>query len=253
MASLAAARFTVATYNIHKGFSQLARRMVIHELRDKLRGLAADILFLQEVLHTHDRHATRYRDWPGRPQHEYIADAFWHEVAYGRNAVYPHGHHGNALLSKLPILRHENRDVTVQRDERRGLLYCVLQSPHGGREIHTICVHLSLLEGQRQQQLALLCSMVDAEIPADAPLVIAGDFNDWRLRGHATLARCTGLVEVFVASRGHPARTFPARWPVVPLDRVYVRNVRVDQQQVLATRPWSHLSDHAPLVARITL
>jgi endonuclease/exonuclease/phosphatase family metal-dependent hydrolase len=31
-------RFTVATYNIHKGFTQLNRRMVIHELRDRLHG-----------------------------------------------------------------------------------------------------------------------------------------------------------------------------------------------------------------------
>src|ERR1700732_100266 len=46
---LKAMRFTVATYNIHKGFSHLGRRMVIHELREKLRGMAADILFLQEV------------------------------------------------------------------------------------------------------------------------------------------------------------------------------------------------------------
>ena len=37
-------RFTVATYNIHKGFSHMARRMVIHELRDRLHGLSADIL-----------------------------------------------------------------------------------------------------------------------------------------------------------------------------------------------------------------
>ena len=32
-------RFTIATYNIHKGFTQLNRRMVIHELRDRLVGL----------------------------------------------------------------------------------------------------------------------------------------------------------------------------------------------------------------------
>ena len=243
---------TVLTLNTHKGFGFFGRRFVLHELRDAVRAVSADIVFLQEVLGTHERHRQRHANWPEASHYEFLADEIWPQYAYGRNAVYPHGHHGNALLSKLPILRHENRDVTVHRDERRGLLHCVLQGPHGGGEIHTICVHLSLREGQRQQQLALLCSMVD-EIPADAPLVVAGDFNDWRLQGHATLARCAGLVEAFVASNGHPARTFPARWPVVPLDRVYVRNVRVDRQRVLATRPWSHLSDHAPLVARITL
>src|ERR1700719_1380649 len=85
--NIQAMRFTVATFNIHKGFSHLGRRMVIHELREKLRGMAADILFLQEVQGVHRRHAGRYRDWPLMPQHEFIADTVWHEVAYGRNAA----------------------------------------------------------------------------------------------------------------------------------------------------------------------
>ena len=75
-------RFTVATYNIHKGFSQIARKMVIHELKDRLHGLAADVLFLQEVQGVHQRHARRYRNWPGKPQHEFIADTVWHEIAH---------------------------------------------------------------------------------------------------------------------------------------------------------------------------
>ena len=92
-------KFSVATYNIHKGFSHLTRRMVIHELKEQLHGLEPDVLFLQEVQGVNHRHAWRYHDWPQRPQHEFIADTKWHEVAYGRNAVYRHGHHGNALLS----------------------------------------------------------------------------------------------------------------------------------------------------------
>src|SRR4051812_43484921 len=71
-------RFTIATYNIHKGFSHLNRRMVIHELREKLRTLNPDIVFLQEVQGVHERHVGRYHDWPGKPQHEFIADEVWH-------------------------------------------------------------------------------------------------------------------------------------------------------------------------------
>src|SRR4029450_9431684 len=78
-------RFTIATYNIHKGFTQFSRRMVIHEVRERLHGLSADILFLQEGLGPHTRHQHRSREWPGKPQHEFIADAKWHEVAYGKN------------------------------------------------------------------------------------------------------------------------------------------------------------------------
>ena len=52
---------------------------------------------------------------------------------------------------------------------------------------------------------------------------------------------------------GKPARTFPARLPLLPLDRIYVRNVKVHNPQVLTTRPWSHLSDHVPLSVEIEL
>jgi len=117
-------------------------------------------------------------------------------------------------------------------------------------EVHTICVHLGLLESHRRQQLSLLCDIIAAEVPDDVPLVVAGDFNDWRRRGHPLLARC-GLQEVFVQHRGTLARTFPARWPLLPVDRIYARNVRGIEPRVLSARPWSHLSDHAPLLARI--
>ena len=120
-------RFTVATYNIHKGFSQLNRRMVIHELKERLHGLDPDVLFLQEVVGGHERHALRYREWPVRPQHEFIADTLWQEVAYGKNAEYDHGHHGNALLSRFPIPRHENVDISAHQCESRGMLHCELK------------------------------------------------------------------------------------------------------------------------------
>jgi endonuclease/exonuclease/phosphatase family metal-dependent hydrolase len=244
---------TVLTLNTHKGFGFFGRRFMLHELRDAIRSVSADIVFLQEVLGTHEKHQRRHANWPDASHYEFLADEIWPQFAYGRNAVYPAGHHGNALLSKLPIVRHENRDVTVSREERRGLLHCVLKAPGRDVEIHTICVHLGLRDRQRRRQLELLCHMIDEAIPPDAPLIIAGDFNDWRLRGHAMLERCAGLREVFVAADGRPARTFPARCPVVPLDRLYVRNVRVEGREVLAARPWSHLSDHAPLVARLAL
>jgi endonuclease/exonuclease/phosphatase family metal-dependent hydrolase len=96
----------------------------------------------------------------------------------------------------------------------------------------------------------LLSDIVAREVPADAPLIVAGDFNDWRGRGHPLVAVC-GLREVFLEATGKLARTFPARWPLLPVDRIYVRNVRAGMPTVLSTRPWSHLSDHAPLSAGV--
>jgi len=244
--------FNVLTLNAHMGFNLFRRRFVLPELREAIRSVSADVVFLQEVLGEHAHYAQQHLNWPEGPQYEFLADTLWPQFAYGQNAVYPHGHHGNATLSKFPILRHENRDISVHGHEERGLLHCVLGLPGSSVEVHTICVHLGLLELHRQQQLALLCEILDAEVPADAPLIVAGDFNDWRRRGHPVLAHC-GLQEVFLQHHGALARTFPARWPLLPVDRIYVRNARSVEPRVLSSRPWSHLSDHAPLLVRIEL
>lgn len=241
--------FTVLTVNIHKGFTALNRRFILPELREAVRSVGADVVFLQEIHGTHEQHPLRYSDWPNMPQYEFLADSIWPQFAYGRNAVYPHGDHGNALLSKFQIVSYDNLDISQSGHENRGLLHCVLRLPGTGQEVHAICMHLGLREVHRQQQLRLLEQRI-REIPADAALVVAGDFNDWRQR--ADLSQ-SGLKEVFVQALGKPARTFPARLPLLPLDRIYVRNVKVHHPRVLNTRPWSHLSDHVPLSVEIEL
>ncbi len=241
--------FTVLTVNTHKGFTVFNRRFILPELRDAVRAVGADVVFLQEVLGSHSTYARRHPSWPEAPHYEFLADTMWVDFAYGRNAVYPEGHHGNALLSKFPITRFENRDVSISGRERRGLLHCVLSLPED-RVVHAVCVHLGLRESHRRKQFELLCHLIDDEVPADAPLVIAGDFNDWRERGHPRLSNC-GVREVFHSVSGQFARTFPARLPLLPLDRIYVRNVAVGHCEVLSMRPWSHLSDHAALSAHL--
>ncbi|MEO8152418.1 MAG: endonuclease/exonuclease/phosphatase family protein [Rhizobacter sp.] len=243
----------VLTVNTHKGFSFFNRKFILHELREAVRGVGADIVFLQEVMGTHALHSARHANWPEAPHYEFLADSIWSDFAYGRNAVYPSGHHGNAVLSKFPIERYENHDVSISGPEKRGLLHCVLRIPGRTQHLHAICVHLGLQEAHRRKQLELLLKIIDADIPPDAPLLIAGDFNDWRVRAHSVLNRCAGLREVFVHANGRAAKTFPARFPVLRLDRIYVRNAGIHKPMVLPNRPWSHLSDHAPLAAEITL
>lgn len=245
--------FKVLTVNTHKGFTAFNRRFMLHELREAVRVVGADVVFLQEVQGTHAKHSGRHANWPPTPHYEFLADTIWPQFAYGRNAVYPNGDHGNALLSKFPIVRFENRDVSISGPERRGLLHCVLRPPGHASEVHAICVHLGLQESHRNQQLELLCHMVDKEVPRDAPLLIAGDFNDWRRRAYRVLDRCAGLHEVFLRANGASAKTYPARFPLLSLDRIYVRNAKVHAPMVLPRRPWSHLSDHAPLAAEISL
>lgn len=245
--------FKVITLNAHKGFTFLNRRFILHELRAAVREVGAEMVFLQEVLGSHERHSARHANWPDNPQYEFLADTIWPQFAYGCNAVYPHGDHGNAVLSKFPIVHHANRDVSVGKPERRGLLHCILEIPGHDVQVHAICTHLGLRESHRQKQLELLSRMIENDIPPDAPLLVAGDFNDWRETASSVLARRAGLVEVFQQAGGRSPRTFPARYPLLALDRIYVRNVQVEQPVVLTGKPWSHLSDHAPLVVQITL
>ncbi len=244
--------FKLLTLNTHKGFNALNRRFVLHELREAVRKESADIVFLQEVLGSHEAHAVRQPDWPAAPQYEFLADSIWRDFAYGKNAVYTEGHHGNAVLSKFPIVRFDNHDVSVGTHEQRGLLHCVLRVPEAARDVHAICVHLGLRETHRRQQMQQLCALVQTQVPANAPLFVAGDFNDWSLRADRELRRC-GLREAFITECGRLARSFPVRWPLLKLDRIYFRNARVSRPRVLSAAPWSRLSDHAALTAEVML
>jgi endonuclease/exonuclease/phosphatase family metal-dependent hydrolase len=243
----------VATYNIRKGVSQFNRRTFVHELRDRLRAVDADIVFLQEVVGHHERHASRFHNWPERPQYEFLADDVWGEFAYGRNAIYNHGHHGNAIISRLPIVAAENQDVSSLPFESRGLLHCEVSIPENGTTLHCLCVHFALLEQGRRQQLHALIDRIVELVPEDAPLIVAGDFNDWRNRAGHRLAAELGLVEVFRDHRGRPARSFPSRLPLFRLDRIYVRGFSVYHAQVHHGHAWSRISDHAMLTARLSL
>ncbi|MCW5624286.1 MAG: endonuclease/exonuclease/phosphatase family protein [Burkholderiales bacterium] len=242
----------VVTFNIHKGFSQFQSRLMVHELRDHLRAVGADLVFLQEVQGLHEHFATRHPGWPAQPQYEFLADSIWSDFAYGRNAVYEHGHHGNAILSRFPILRWDNQDVSMSKLESRGLLHCEIEVPGWRQPLHCINVHLGLFAVWRRRQIDQLRERIERMVPPDAPLVIAGDFNDWTRRGGRSLVQGLALTEVFEQTRGRPARSFPARMPLLHLDRIYVRGFQVRIAHVHRGALFSKLSDHAALSALLT-
>ena len=243
----------VLTVNVHKGFTFFNRKFILPELREAVRNVGADVVFLQEVTGSHAHHGDKFHNYPDTPHYEFLADSIWPEFAYGRNSVYDKGDHGNAVMSKFPIVRFENHDISISGPERRGLLHCELQIPGRKVNVHAICVHLSLTQAHRTQQLDRLCQLVKKTVPVTAPLIVAGDFNDWRQAAGAQLAQGASLLEVFVQANGRAAKTFPARRPVLRLDRIYVRNAIGHAPVVLPDKPWSHLSDHAPLAAEIEI
>ncbi|PRC93573.1 endonuclease/exonuclease/phosphatase family protein [Solimicrobium silvestre] len=249
----------IATYNIHKGVSWFAQKPRIHDMRAALQSLDADLLFLQEVQGQHDRRAQRHEHWPSEGQHDYIAGDR-RQAAYGMNATYQHGHHGNALLSRYPILHYKNQDVSDHRFEERGILHCVVQMLE--KEVHCYVVHFGLFAAGRRRQTDLLIQSIHSGTPPDAPLIIAGDFNDWRNHLSEPLRQQLGVEEVFehlsIQRIGRPkqakaAMTFPVGAPFLPLDRIYVRGIQIKSAKVLQGSPWARLSDHAPLTADLEL
>jgi endonuclease/exonuclease/phosphatase family metal-dependent hydrolase len=240
----------VLTLNIHKGYSALNGRFMLHELKEAICEVGADLVFLQEVQGEHRGRAAREDRWPALAQYEFLADQVWKDFAYGKNAVFQHGHHGNALLSHYPIVQWKQVDVSTNIVEQRGFLHCEIEVPAAGR-VHGICVHLGLTAQSRRKQLARIASFVHTEVPASAPLIIAGDTNDWSGLPTREFAADLDLVDAYQHVRGRRARSYPSFAPVLSLDRIFVRGLGIVSAEVHSGGKWSDLSDHAALVANL--
>ena len=281
----------VVSYNIHKGRS-LAGRHSLNALRLGLHGIHADIMFLQEVQGRNEKHSAQHA------QHESLAAALHMQVAYGCNAVRDLTDHGNALLSRFPILDFENQDISDHRMEQRGLLHGRVDIH--GREVHCFVVHLGLFAGGRMRQIQLMADRINRLVPDHLPILIAGDFNDWKDELAPMFVQQLGVYEVFANApvtrgevprlrdsvrrlgevlRGDPPRglgkglqqrpnqlgmdgtycplpppkTFPSKFPMLRLDRIYQRGFAVRSARVLRGKPWTQLSDHSPIVAELEL
>lgn len=269
-------KLRVATYNIHKGVTGIRGRPRIHEVRMALQAMDADVVFLQEVQDRNER-LRNHHAYPKTTQLEFLCATGYEHRAYGMNCVYPHGHHGNAILSRHRIGNFTNHDVSDHALEKRGLLHAVA---HIGRhDVHLVCVHFGLLHRSRLRQASFLVDFVKSEIPAKAPVIIAGDFNDWQRRIDTELRKRLGVIEAadtFAQSNGRyglldvllpwrvlarqngkersrVAQTFPAFLPMLHLDRIYLRGVNVRDVQVPRGAEWARRSDHAPLIAEIDI
>jgi endonuclease/exonuclease/phosphatase family metal-dependent hydrolase len=234
----------VLTYNIHKGFSAANLSFALHDIRSRIEETQADLVFLQEIQGLHLKRQDRVRDWPQASQFEYIAARLWPHHAYGKNAIYKSGHHGNAILSRYPFQSWENLNVSRYRRASRSILHGIVRMPPDGAPLHTLCIHFDFMGGDRRKQIQTLVARIDSHIPPDEPLIIAGDFNDWQGRIRDGVGKALGLREVFVTLRGRPARTFPAWLPTLPLDRIYFRGLNAARCHRLKDRPDPRFADH---------
>ncbi len=243
----------VLTYNIHKGFARYNRDFVLHKIKDHLHNAAVDVVLLQEIQGRHLRHESRISSWPDVSQFEYLADSIWPHFAYGKNAIYRKGHHGNAILSKFVIDEWNNLNLSRFQRASRSLLHGKIEMPDSKHPLHLLCVHLDLLGFERKRQIRKLKSYIDSTIGASDPIILGGDFNDW----HGGLANSfesqLGLQEAYHQLNGKYAKTFPSHWPMLRMDRIYFRGINLLDSYCLKRQPWNELSDHLPLYARFAV
>ena len=237
----------VATYNIHKGVQGIGpvRRLEIHNLGHAVEQLDAYIVCLQEVRKLHRREERHFTRWPELPQADFLAPEGYQAI-YQTNATTRHGEHGNALLTRWPVVSHAHEDMSDHRFEQRGLLHVQVQVER--QLIHVIVVHLGLISGSRRRQVDQLHRFVEREVPQRGPLIVAGDFNDWGGKLRPVMNRM-GLSD-FVGER---LMTYPARLPLAQLDYVYSRGLQPSNAQVPRGRIWWRMSDHLPLLAEFDI
>lgn len=241
-------KFNVLTLNIHKGFSMTQWNFTLERIRSCLRDSKATVVFLQEVIGEHALLEKKVTGWPPVNQLEFLADSVWSHHAYGKNAIYQHGHHGNAILSEVPFKYWHNLDISLMRYSKRGILHGVT-----GGNVHLLCAHLGLFEHERRGQITKLIEYINTTIPEDEPLILAGDFNDWRGKAHKVLVRELGLLEAYQQQNNKIAKTFPAFYPLLAMDRIYLRGFRVNACRIMNGTAWRSISDHTAMLAEVSL
>jgi endonuclease/exonuclease/phosphatase family metal-dependent hydrolase len=229
-------RLRLASYNIHIG---VGRDGHFHPGRvvSILQELDADVIALQEVqlgagtfdMLTHLTRATGYASLAGP------------------TLLHPrHGHYGNALLSRRPIVSHRCLDLSVGRHEPRGALDAMIDCGEG-LTLRVIATHLGLRPTERRDQVKRLLAEVNADHHA-GPTVLLGDLNEWFLWGRP--------LRWLHAHFGRPPAppTFPAGRPVAALDRLWVKPRQCLCSLVVHRSPLARLaSDHLPIVATLDL
>lgn len=246
-------KIRVMSYNIHKGFTLFNSKFILHELKKAIEKIHADIVLLQEVVGENMEYERTLPNWPKEAQFEFLADKLWPHFSYGKNAVYDESHHGNAILSKFPIIKSENINISNHRLENRGLLHVEVQPPGLTQSLHILNTHLDLTNLGRKQQLKKIIQRVETHVDSKSALIIGGDFNDWSHRLNHSFKSLLGVSEAFQENTGSMASTFPSFLPILRLDRLYFKNIQLLSAHQLYNQPFHKLSDHIPIVAEFLL
>lgn len=242
----------VISYNIHQGKTARRQKLSLELLKEAIKGLDADLVLLQEVAGS-NKPTGGPADIERAYQLEALADEMWPHFAYQKNSLFSGGYHGNAILSRFPIVKWHHLNVTVPGMKKRGVLHGEIAVPGYRNHLHVMAAHLGLLQYERHQQTRKLCHYVAAHIPHSERVILGGDFNDWREHVSKRVEKELSMKEAFLSQDARHARTFPSRMPMLPLDRIYYRGLKLKSAHILKGRPWSQLSDHLPVLGHFTI
>ncbi|HEX5091149.1 MAG TPA: endonuclease/exonuclease/phosphatase family protein [Burkholderiales bacterium] len=226
-------RVSIATYNVHRCIGRDGREDP-GRIAAVLRALDADAIALQEL-----------RWQPSQALHVLadLAARLGYTPLAGPTLLRPDGHYGNALLTRLPVDAQRLEDLSVPGREPRGALAAMLRTEGG--PLTVIATHLGLAYGERRRQMQRLLALVRK---SDKPVVLLGDLNEWLLWG-----RPLRWLRAHFGRTPAPA-TFPARWPLLALDRIWVEPASaLERIEVHAAPPARTASDHLPLRATLAL
>lgn len=238
-------RIRVATYNVHK-CRGLDRHIDPERVAAVIRELDADVVAIQELLNVQS----------GKPEYAQatrIAALFDdYEWRFGENRTLHGGAYGNMTLSRLPIRKSENYDITWRRRERRGCLRTDVSL--GSVNVHIFNVHLGtgFIE-RRHQARHLLTDAVLKRAELQGLRIVVGDFNEWT-RGLAS--RLMGKEFNAVEPRAYLrySRTYPGVFPLLHLDHFYYdQHFSIESFRLHRSRRALVASDHLPLVADFVL
>lgn len=248
-------RIKILSYNIHKGFDWNNRKYGLQEMKNLIKSTGAEIVFLQEVV---GKNKILKEKGLIDEQFEFLADEVWPHFSYAQNALYDHGHHGNLIMSKYPIVSFENLNISTNSWEKRGMLMCKIKIPATAdnpkeRSVFASCLHLNLFHAGRKKQYHQISKYLENinREEENASLIVAGDFNDWNQKSFETFEKILGMQEVHKFSNGCFARTFPANVPILCLDRIYVKNLEILNSHVVFYD--QHLSDHLPIFCEVDI
>ncbi|MBS7543136.1 endonuclease/exonuclease/phosphatase family protein [Ancylobacter oerskovii] len=221
----------VMSWNIHGGIGP-DRRFDLERIAGLIARHKPDIVALQEI-------DTRGRDVDCLAPLRGLRAGYFTEA---RTIVAPDGHYGHALFSRWETSAVELHDLSVRRREPRFAISARIATRSG--PLNVVSVHLGLAIGERMDQVRSLARL-GGRRPAE-PTLMLGDFNDWASFGE-TRRR---LAAVF--GWHSRLRTFPARRPLLRLDRLYCNDGLV-AVNCFTDAEAARASDHLPVIADIRL